>query len=75
MSTELRKIKSLFYPLPEQYTKGNDIYYTVEGRAVFEEDVIFDTYEDHRMAMSLAPLSLLHPISINHPQVVEKIIP
>ena len=34
-----------------------------------------DTYDDHRMALAFAPLSLLHPISINNPQVVTKSYP
>ena len=34
-----------------------------------------DTYEDHRMALAFAPLSLIMPISINHPQVVTKSYP
>lgn len=36
------------------------------------EGVVFDTYEDHRMAMAFAPLALLAPIAINDPGVVAK---
>ncbi|AEV32804.1 5-enolpyruvylshikimate-3-phosphate synthase [Owenweeksia hongkongensis DSM 17368] len=36
------------------------------------EGVIFDTYEDHRMAMAFAPLALMAPITINNPEVVAK---
>lgn len=76
MANELHKINSLFYPVPEQYSRGDDIYYTVEGQARFgDQPIIFDTYEDHRMAMALAPLAVLHPIHINHPMVVEKSYP
>lgn len=32
----------------------------------------FETYQDHRMAMALAPLALLGPISIAEPSVVQK---
>jgi len=35
----------------------------------------FQTYEDHRMAMALAPLSLLTPIKIEDPDVVKKSYP
>lgn len=35
----------------------------------------FSSHEDHRVAMSLAPLSLLYPISIEHPEVVAKSYP
>ena len=35
-----------------------------------------DTYEDHRMAMSFAPLAIVHPrLRINHPEVVSKSYP
>lgn len=33
------------------------------------------TYNDHRMAMSFAPLCLIHPISIENPEVVGKSYP
>jgi 3-phosphoshikimate 1-carboxyvinyltransferase len=36
---------------------------------------IFDSLEDHRVAMSLAPVSLKFPLSINRPEVVEKSYP
>ena len=36
---------------------------------------IIDTYNDHRMAMSFAPLALLNPIEINNPDVVKKSYP
>jgi 3-phosphoshikimate 1-carboxyvinyltransferase len=37
----------------------------------------FDTYDDHRMAMCLAPLALLalEGVTINHPEVVKKSYP
>jgi 3-phosphoshikimate 1-carboxyvinyltransferase len=34
-----------------------------------------DTYNDHRMALAFAPLSLLRPITINDPLVVTKSYP
>ncbi len=34
-----------------------------------------DTYDDHRMALAFAPLSLRAPITINQPQVVTKSYP
>lgn len=36
---------------------------------------VIETYNDHRMAMSFAPLGLLNPIEINNPEVVEKSYP
>ena len=38
-------------------------------------DAAIDTYEDHRMALSFAPVALKHPIVINNPQVVTKSYP
>lgn len=35
----------------------------------------FDTYQDHRMAMALAPLALLSPIVVRDPEVVSKSYP
>jgi len=35
-------------------------------------DVVIQTYNDHRMAMSFAPLKLLFPFEIENPEVVEK---
>ena len=38
----------------------------------FTEGVSVDTYDDHRMAMAFAPLSLKVPLSINEAEVVTK---
>ena len=45
---------------------------TLENNSDLKHDVTIDTYNDHRMAMSFAPLSLLLPIKINNPEVVTK---
>lgn len=38
--------------------------------------VVFNTYHDHRIAMALAPLTLLFPsVSLDHPEVVAKSYP
>ena len=37
--------------------------------------VTIDTYDDHRMALSFAPLCLRRPVIINQPQVVSKSYP
>ncbi len=39
------------------------------------EPVMFDTYEDHRMAMSLAPLCMKYDVIIKDPNVVRKSYP
>ncbi len=45
---------------------------TLENNSNLKHGVVIDTYNDHRMAMSFAPLSLLVPIKINNPEVVTK---
>ena len=45
---------------------------------VFSElnkNIVIDTYDDHRMAMSFAPLSILFPITIDNAMVVTKSFP
>lgn len=39
------------------------------------KNVLFDTYEDHRMAMAFAPLATLANIQVEDPKVVEKSYP
>ena len=38
-------------------------------------NIAIETYEDHRMAMAFAPLSLVVPITINDAEVVTKSYP
>ena len=68
--TEMRK---LGYILHE--TDGSVLSWEGE-RCTTEEHPAIDTYEDHRMAMALAPTCLALPeILINNPQVVSKSYP
>jgi 3-phosphoshikimate 1-carboxyvinyltransferase len=53
---------------------GTDAY-QLSGRADLSKHPVFATYGDHRMAMAFAPLALLGPIGIEHPEVVEKSYP
>ena len=39
------------------------------------ENILINTYNDHRMAMAFAPLGLKVPININNPKVVSKSYP
>ena len=45
---------------------------TLKNNSDLKTGVSIDTYNDHRMAMSFAPLSLINPIIINNPEVVSK---
>ena len=39
------------------------------------EQIVIETYDDHRMAMAFAPAALFHSITIVHPEVVSKSYP
>ena len=44
----------------------------LENKSQLRSNILIDTYDDHRMAMSFVPLSLLKTIRINDPLVVSK---
>lgn len=76
LQTELGKVQVWFSALPTRFSKKSSAqYYQIEGKATWEGEVIFPTYEDHRMAMAFAPLAMLGKISIEDPKVVEKSYP
>lgn len=64
--TSLAEDAHLHYPLRRYQTTGS---------LKWRDTPIFETYKDHRMAMSFAPLALIHPIKIVKPGVVEKSYP
>ena len=74
MDRELKKIGSYFRPLSEQ-TSASEQFHVGLGLRFSDKLPRFDTYKDHRMAMSLAPIALRHPIEINQPGVVSKSYP
>ena len=67
--------------LKNELTKlGANVEVTESSLKIFEaqklkKNIIINTYHDHRMAMSFAPLSLKIPISIENPNVVVKSYP
>jgi len=72
MHTELGKIGSAF---TLARSTDDDEYYSVQPGVHFDGVPTFDTYKDHRMAMCLAPLALLHPVEVRQPDVVSKSYP
>ena len=75
MQTELGKIQVWLSAMPAKFSKNSEKqYYMLDGKAVLNNPQ-FKTYEDHRMAMALAPLARLGGIAIEDPQVVEKSYP
>ena len=58
--------------------RGDELYWDGSHKAEQRSrQLVFDTYDDHRMAMALAPVCLrtAGPIQINNPQVVSKSYP
>lgn len=71
MQSELVKVKTSL----EIREAGNDVECILTGKAKWKDKAKFNTYDDHRMAMSLAPLACLNPIIIRNPEVVSKSYP
>jgi len=68
LTNELEKIKT-------KVNYANDVLKIHPSERSLPNDLIFDTYEDHRMAMSLASLAVYAPVSIANPKVVNKSYP
>ncbi len=78
LQNELEKLGVFLNKMPAKFSKKTSVeYYMQEGQANIQQDNIpcFDTYSDHRMAMSFAPLSLIGSIIVNDPYVVSKSYP
>jgi 3-phosphoshikimate 1-carboxyvinyltransferase len=76
LQNELAKVQVWLSALPAKFSKKSIAqYYQIEGKAMWEGEVFFPTYEDHRMAMAFAPLAMLGKITIEDPIVVEKSYP
>ncbi len=76
LQNEFAKIGVSFIKMPEKFRKKREgEYYLLEGKATWLESPAFETYDDHRMAMAFAPLSMLNPVRIADPAVVGKSYP
>ncbi|WP_368671734.1 3-phosphoshikimate 1-carboxyvinyltransferase [Lewinella sp. W8] len=77
MKTELGKLGVALYKIPMKLSDGSGLqYFGQDEKANFSLGTpTFATYHDHRMAMALAPLALLHPVRIEDPMVVGKSYP
>ena len=68
MSNELKKIGANFY--------NDDGFWILDKREEeIPNNITINTYEDHRMAMSFAPLASESNLKIDNPQVVNKSYP
>lgn len=76
MKSELAKLGSLIYKLPIKFSgRSGTEYFMQEEQATWRADVSFETYQDHRMAMSLALASVLGSVQIEDYKVVSKSFP
>jgi len=77
LQTELMKVGVFLSKLPAKFSKkSSTTYYMQEGQATYGDLIpAFDTYQDHRMAMSFATLAVRFHIIINDPMVVTKSYP
>jgi len=57
------------------FQAAGSVTVTIAGQAAWQEIPSFETHQDHRMAMALAALGCLGPVSIRHPEVVGKSFP
>lgn len=74
LQTELAKVGVSFYQISREAEQEPPVY-SLEGKASWSGTVHFTTYNDHRMAMSFAALSILGNVAIEYPDVVEKSYP
>lgn len=76
MQSELAKTGVFLSKVPQRFhSKSPTEMYMMEGKCQLDELPVFESYHDHRMAMALAPLALLHPIVIKDTGVVSKSFP
>jgi len=68
LQQELKKVGVAFQ-------EGTGGWFHLQGKASLDQAPAFATYEDHRMAMALAAFSLLGPVQIEDPMVVQKSYP
>ena len=73
LKNELIKGGVVFSKLPAKFAqRSQKQFFMIEGKTNFEQTPTFPTYEDHRMAMSFAPLAMFQPVRIEDPSVVNK---
>ena len=76
LKNELKKYDVSFVKMPTRFAQKSEVqYYTQEGTAIPNEEAEIETYDDHRMAMAFAPLSLMMPLRIKDKEVVRKSYP
>lgn len=76
LKTELKKFEVSYVKMPLKFSQKTAVqYFMQEGKAKNNREAEIETYDDHRMAMAFAPLSILFPITIKDKEVVQKSYP
>lgn len=76
LKKELKKFEVSFIKMPPKFSEKTNVqYFMQEGKAAQSTEVEIETYDDHRMAMAFAPLSILFPMIIKDKEVVCKSYP
>lgn len=78
LQNELIKFGVVFTKMPSKFSKNSGVeYYMQEGKVLHNSEnfIQIETYQDHRMAMAFAPLSVFVPLEIENPDVVSKSYP
>lgn len=70
MTKEVAKVGALLKEIKEGTWK-----LTFDNNHIPNEPILFETYDDHRMAMALAPLCMKYDIIVDNPTVVQKSYP
>lgn len=70
LQNELKKVGVDFF----EVENAEGVHCRITGKASIQSPV-FNTYQDHRMAMAFAPLAMMQTIAINEPMVVVKSYP
>ncbi len=73
-TNRLEALKTELEKLGATVTLTTDAIYMIPPKNM-NRNVIINTYNDHRMAMAFAPLSVITPITIENPSVVTKSFP
>ncbi|MBT8218810.1 MAG: 3-phosphoshikimate 1-carboxyvinyltransferase [Bacteroidia bacterium] len=75
LQKELKKGKVSFVQLPAKFSSRSGKEYHMIDNSFEGDEISIKTYEDHRMAMAFAPLSLKVPLVIEEEMVVNKSYP
>jgi len=78
LQNELIKFGVFFTKMPLKFSKNSGVeYYMQEGKVLqnSEDHILIETYQDHRMAMAFAPLSVFVPLEIENSGVISKSYP